>query len=455
MDMGVRLELSQKLIMTPELRQALSILQLPALELSAVIEQELVDNPVLDAECPSELPDNADLADSWSERMHSLVEYLREDNNYNAVGGEPVAREYPLERTVHFTASLAQYLELQLDLIVKSGLRHSVGQYIIGCLNDHGYLTQSTAEIAKKLNTTPALVEDVLADIQSFDPAGVGARSLKECLTIQLQRRELAQPEVFAIINGYLDEVAEARYHFIADQLQISLHTVHEAVKVIRTLNPKPGLNFVSPNQPSGYIAADVTVKLVDNDFIILLENQPPQLTLNKFYLRMIAHGEAETRKYLQAKIHAAEWLIKSIDQRNRTLYKVTEAITKLQRDFFVRGIRWLQPLTLKEVADYVGIHESTVSRAIANKYVNTPFGLFSFKTFFSAGISSSQGFISSIQIKQRIKKLVETEDVAQPLSDQKIVEVLKNEGIVVARRTVAKYREELGILSAKKRKRI
>lgn len=454
MDMGVRLELSQKLIMTPELRQALSILQLPALELSAVIEQELVNNPVLDAESQAEVPDNAELADSWSEQMSSLVEYLRDDN-YTFVAGEPVAREYPLERAVHFTASLAQYLELQLDLIVPSGLRHSVGLYIIGCLNDHGYLTQSTTEIAEKLKITSAMAENVLADIQNFDPAGVGARSLQECLTIQLQRREIIQPEVFAIVNGYLDEVAAARYHYIADRLQISLHAVHEAVKMIRTLNPKPGLNFVNSNQSNGYIAADVTVKFVGNDVVILLENQPPQLTLNKFYLRMISHGEAETRKYLQAKIHAAEWLIKSIDQRNRTLYRVTEAITKLQREFFVRGIRYLQPLTLKEVADFVGIHESTVSRAIANKYVNTPYGLFSFKTFFSAGISSSQGYISATQIKQKIKKLIEAEDVRHPLSDQKIVEKLKAEEIVIARRTVAKYREEMEILSAKKRKQI
>ncbi|WP_425058433.1 RNA polymerase sigma-54 factor [Sporomusa carbonis] len=463
MDYGLKLETTQKLIMTPQLRQAIAILQLPAMELAAMVEKELLENPVLETDVgdTGNEPEGETTAGDYDTQADTddWLEYLLNDTISG--GNQPEAGEAAQRRELAGAenVSLQDYLEMQLHFAVFNCKHLTIGKYLIGCIDDNGYLCGTTGEAAAHLGVSEALVTDVLKIIQTFDPVGVGARSLQECLLIQLEQKAAGHVNreislAAAIIGEYLDQVACGRYKQIADKLSCSTHEVQQAVDIIRTLDPKPGRAY-GGGQP-GYIVPDVTVERLNNSYIIHInDNHVPQLSINPYYRQVIREADSEARKYVEGRINSAVWLIKSIEQRRRTLYNVTEAIVNLQRGFFDHGPKFLRPLTMKKVAEQIGVHESTVSRATANKYMSTPHGLFGMHTFFTSGVQSADGEdVSASRVKRELKELVQAENPSRPLSDQAIAGLLNKRGIVVSRRTVTKYREELGILASSKRKR-
>lgn len=466
LDYGLKLETTQKLIMTPQLRQAIAILQLPATELAELVEKELLENPVLETDTdgnkdeptiePEPLTrdyDNQPEADGW-------IEYLLNGAQTAPGSGTGISETNQRREIADVEAlSLQDYLEMQLHFAVLNAGYLAVGKYLVGCIDDNGYLCGTLSEAAAQLGANEIVVGNVLQIIQTFDPVGVGARSLQECLLIQLEQKILDyKSEEFdlavAIINEHLDQVASGRFKQIADKQHCTMHEVQQAVDIIRTLNPKPGRTF-GGGQP-GYIVPDVTVERINNGYAINInDNYVPQLAINPYYRQIVRDADSDARKYVESRINAAVWLIKSIEQRRRTLYNVTEAIISLQQAFFDQGSKFLRPLTMKKVAEQVGVHESTVSRATANKYIATPHGVFGMHTFFTSGVQSADGQdVSASRVKQEIKELVAAEDQTQPLSDQALCDILNGKGIMVSRRTVAKYREELGIAASSKRKR-
>lgn len=471
LDYRLKLETTQKLIMTPQLRQAIAILQLPATELAAVIEKELLENPVLEADAVENKDEpvsdeleplnmEADRQPGTEVEADGWVEYLLSGTQTTASAqagsAEPVKQR---EIADSETVSLQNYLERQLHFAILDTGYLSIGKYLIGCIDDNGYLCETTNEVAGQLGTSEDKVIEVLKIIQTFDPVGVGARSLQECLLLQLEQREAEYDRreyalAAAVIKEHLDQVALGRYKQIADKQRCSMHEVQQAVDMIRTLDPKPGCAF-GGGQP-GYIMPDIIVERVNNEYIIHInDGHVPQLSINSYYRQIAREEESDARKYVEGRINAAVWLIKSIEQRQRTLHNVAEALVNLQQSFFDYGPKFLRPLTMKKVADQIGVHESTVSRATANKYIDTPHGVFAMNTFFTAGIHSAGGEdISASRVKQQIKELITAEDPTQPLSDQVLSEMLNGKGVMVSRRTVAKYREELSIPSSGKRKR-
>ncbi|HWQ61353.1 MAG TPA: RNA polymerase factor sigma-54 [Negativicutes bacterium] len=453
MDYGLRLELTQKLVMTPQLRQAIAILQLSSLELTEMVEQELLENPVLEAE---EKPAAEPVEEETDDKIREYFDWADYFDDGTDSGYSPRSDDKPSFTTfVSAVSTLHEHLEFQLHLTLLDESARAVGQYLVGCIDENGYLCGTVAEAAKNLGVSEDTVSTVLKVIQTFDPSGVGARDLRECLLIQAEQKGATEPLALAILDKYLDEVGAGHFKNIADKLGCTPHDVQRAVDFIRTLDPKPGRAFDGGEQPC-YIIPDVTIERVSGNYIIIInDHNVPHLTINPYYRRVVRDADSEAKKFVEGRINAAIWLIKSIEQRRRTLYNVVETIIELQHDFFDHGPKFLRPLTMKRVADKVGIHESTVSRAIANKYADTPHGLFSLRAFFSAGLQGADGeTLSAATVKRQIKELVAAEDPAQPYSDQALTEILVGRGVAVSRRTVAKYREELNIQSSSKRKR-
>jgi RNA polymerase sigma-54 factor len=447
MEFGLKLDISQKLVMTPQLCQAIAVLQLSSLELAEMVEKEILENPVLEMEESAE----AETAGEQSQEPvkdekpaeTKLDEYLEWEAYFNegVYNGEVAAVEEKrsFEGTVGEGSSLREHLELQMHLAARDEATEKIGRYLIGCLDDNGYLTINLEEAAASLTVPLGTVEAVLAMLQSFDPPGVGARDLKECLGLQLKYRDIDDPLIWAIINNHLPDVGEGRLRYIAEQLKVTPHEIQQAVDFIRTLDPKPGSAFGSGH--SAYVTPDVTIERVSGSYIILVnDSQVPRLSINPYYRRVINDIDENTRKFVEGRLNSAVWLIKSIEQRRRTLYNVAEAIVDLQRGFFDHGPKQLKPLTMKTVADRLGIHESTVSRATANKYAATPHGLFSLRTFFTSGVNSTEGeALSASTVKQAIRELIAAEPSGQPLSDQAIAQALAYTGTTISRRTVTK----------------
>lgn len=458
LDMGLNLDLSQKLVMTPQLCQAITILQLSALDLAELVQQELLDNPVLDqldlpvkdavlpvtTEAPSvPAPDYFDWADYFSEGG-SRGMYGRQDSG-----------EYEPRDVADCGMTLHEHLELQLDFCKLSQSERVCGRYLIGCIDNNGYFTGTLEDVALALKCTKESVEALLLLIQGFDPAGVGACNLQECLRIQLRQRGVRDPLVDCLIDEYLEAAASGRYAWIAGKIGATAEEVRTAMQLIRTLNPKPG-SAVSAEGPCSYVVPDITVRKIDGEYLILInDTQVPGLRINPYYKRMAKEAGGDAKNFIEGRIGSALWLIRSIEQRRQTLQKVMMTIIELQPDFFDIGSRHLLPMTMKQVADRVGVHESTVSRATANKYAATPQGLFSLRSFFSAGVSAVDGStMSATLVKREIRELVAAEDPLHPLSDQALTEQLIKAGIAVSRRTVAKYREELEIMTSCRRKK-
>ncbi|HLN64130.1 MAG TPA: RNA polymerase factor sigma-54 [Symbiobacteriaceae bacterium] len=447
---GLQMQQTQKLVMTPELRQAIAVLQLPVAELGDFIEQEMLENPCLESE-PKEEPD-----ETAAPEARKLLDYLGNDYSGGRNTQESDEDEPTFEAFTATMPTLQEHLMAQLYLAGLSPGERRIGEFLIDSLDDHGYLTISVADAADKLAVTAEQVEPVLQVIHGFDPPGVGARSLQECLLLQWATVDDGNPLVPALIEHHLDDLGEGRVTRIAEALGATPAEVQEAVDLVRTLDPKPGRRFGHANE-TRYVVPDVVVERVGRDYVVLVNETPvPKLTVSNHYRQMLnGPVDADARKFVEQKIHSALWLIKAIEQRRMTLYKVTEAIVRFQRDFFDRGVRYLRPLTLHDVADVVGVHESTVSRATSGKYVQTPAGTFELKFFFSSGVDNARGEgVAAESVKRMIADLIAKEDASEPLSDQALTDLLGKQGVNISRRTVAKYREEMGVPSSGKRKR-
>ncbi|ATW25892.1 RNA polymerase factor sigma-54 [Candidatus Formimonas warabiya] len=450
------LEQSQKLIMTPELKQAITVLTLPALELTNYIQQQLEENPVL--ELPeglageSDLPGNEDgspdlkelFADSSDLGLGPGISRERKETVF-----EPVAVQH---------SSLQDYLKFQLHIIKLTPQQSRIGEYIIDNINHEGYLTTTIPEIAEAIKVNTSDITDLLTIIKTFDPSGVGASNLGECLELQLDPSDPRYELLVELIENHLDDIAANRLVLVAKSLKISLKETQDLVSAIKTLDPKPGLQYAEEKSVE-YILPDVVIERVGNEYVVLVNDTTvPRLNINSYYRNLVRNDlkvDDSVRKFVEGKLNSAVWLIRSIEQRRITLYKVASAVVEYQREFLDKGIAFLVPLTLKEIAEKVGVHESTVSRAISSKYVQTPRGTFSWKFFFASGIVTSEGDAASANwIKKMIQDFISAENPNQPLSDQKLTDLLQGKGINISRRTVAKYREDLSIPSSSKRKR-
>lgn len=458
MGYNLQLEQSQKLIMTPQLQQAIKILQLNSLELDQFIQAQMETNPFLEFSEGSEGDEERQIEDNrlkeidWKEYSE---DYRNTRDDFNSYQGS-TENDFTYESFVSARLSLQDYLMSQFQLILpNSKIFKDIGEYIIYSLDENGYLNIPLAEIATEFNTKMSIVEGVLSLVQSLDPPGVGARNLRECLLIQIEQLGVHCRYIGRIVEEYLEEIAQNKYPMVAKKLGISVEEVQKICDFIRTLEPKPGRKFSTANH--SYIVPDVVVKKIGNEYVIIInEHYGPRLMIREDYRRILANkGDSETVKYINDKLNAATWLIKSIEQRRQTIYKVVEKILEKQRDFFDAGKKYLKPMTLKEIADEIEVHESTVSRATNGKYMETPVGTFELKYFFTSGIEGEDGEgISAESVKSFIKEIIEAENPKKPLSDSKIGEILSKKGMTISRRTVAKYRDDLQIPASSKRKR-
>jgi RNA polymerase sigma-54 factor len=463
-------KLVQKLILTPSLQQAIKLLPMSTLELADLLNQEMVENPLLE-EVPTEELQPAEQQqqdktaeqpttekpDTWDDADYEYFfgDYL--DDGYRSRTPQEVKELPPIENTLSSAASLADHLEWQLTLQTEDESLKEIGGAIIGNLDDDGYLVASVEEIAAMGEWPVTEVERALQHVQTFDPIGVAARDLQECLWLQLRHLGLEGTPTEKIITEHLRLLQNHQVPEIARKLGMTLEELKEHIEIIRNLDPKPGSRY-NPSQ-SQYVIPDVYVVKVEDQYVAALNEEGlPQLRISPVYRRLLdksgVEANDETRAYVKDKFRSALWLIKSVDQRQKTIHKVATSIINFQREFLDHGIEYLRPLVLRDVANDIGMHESTVSRVVNNKYMHTPQGVFEMKFFFHSGISSSYGdSVSSVTIKQRIRKIIENEDPRKPLSDSKIVSILQKEGLMLARRTIAKYREELKIPTSNQRK--
>ena len=463
-------KLVQKLILTPSLQQAIKLLPMSTLELADMLNQEMVENPLLEEVPTEELQPAeqqqqdkaaeqpaAEKPDTWDDADYEYFfgDYL--DDGYRSRTPSEVKELPPIENTLSSSASLSDHLLWQLSLGTDNEQVKEIGSAIIGNLDDDGYLVASVEEIAAMGEWPVADVERALQHLQTFDPIGVAARDLQECLWLQIRHLGLEGTPTEKIVTEHLRLLQNHQVPEIARKLGMSIDDLKEHVEIIRNLDPKPGSRF-NPSQ-SQYVIPDVYVIKVEDQYVAALNEEGlPQLRISPVYRRLLdkTQGEQndETRAYVKDKFRSALWLIKSVDQRQKTIHKVATSIINFQREFLDHGIEYLRPLVLRDVANDIGMHESTVSRVFNNKYMHTPQGVFELKYFFHSGISSSYGeSVSSVTIKQRIRKIIENEDPRKPLSDSKIVSILQKEGLMLARRTIAKYREELKIPTSNQRK--
>ena len=472
-------KLSQSLLMTPQLQQAIKLLQLGRLEYIQEIQKELLENPVLeevreneerqaaaasnenannakeDNQTPSK--DNQDSPVAWED----YIAHFNDSSGASYQKGTIDFSERPsIEATMTKTESLHEYVASQVRHAEVQNEEQDIVLHIIGNLDRNGYLVVTHEEIARACSCSLEDVQRVVDNvIRPLDPPGVGARDLRECLLIQLENIGMGEGLAAKIVSAHLDKLEKRKYDQIAKVEEVAVEEVYQAVAAIRSLEPRPGRQFA--DEETRYIVPDIYVYKDEDtgEYIISLnEDGLPKLRVSSYYLDLLRNKDAQNvpnREYLTERLKAASWLIKSIHQRQHTIYKVTESIVKFQKAFFEEGIEKLKPLVLKDVAEDIGMHESTVSRVTTNKYVHTPQGVFELKYFFTSGIKTAEGEVSSSSIKEKIKAIIAAEDPKKPISDQKIVETLKEENITIARRTVAKYREALGILSSSKRKRL
>src|SRR5437773_762657 len=477
-------KLTQQLVMTPQLQQAIKLLQLSRVELEEMVVKELQENPALEegpaeeAESGSEQPrpetplsapdDSSELVLnrelSAVDKIGTLdwQEYL--DTHSNSIHGSLTAEatsedgdsppSWENSRTKKTT--LEDHLIWQLRLSKITERESNIGLYVIQNLNENGYLVLSREEISNATGSSPEEVEAVLTRIHFFDPVGVAAQDLRECLLIQLDNLHLSDSLATKIIANYLHFLESKRYEKLAKDLLVSIDEIAEAAHLIATLEPKPSRGFEQDEVRT--VLPDVFVEKIGDEYVIFLNDDGvPRLRVNSLYRRLAGQegaAEEQARQYLQEKVRAAHWLIKSIQQRQQTLFRVTQSIFKFQLEFLDHGVSHLKPMVLRDVAEDIDMHESTVSRATANKYVHTPQGLFELKFFFQSGLRSGNGEdVASESVKEKIRGIIAAEDQRKPYSDQHIAAMLSTDSIEIARRTVAKYREAMGILPSSKRR--
>ena len=489
--------LTQSLVLAPQLQQSLALLQAPTLELKALVEQELQQNPVLeeaavtetdlqerltrDGEAPAEVADPAeppaDLnfdpatekseasdapVDDFQAEFEKLVQLDQEWRDHFSQTNSPIrASAEDEERRQFMFDSIVAPTSLQgmlLEQVRESNLREEewpIAETVIGNIDDYGYFKATFEELAASTSVPAEKIAEVLTVIQSFDPPGVGARDLRECLMIQLQRSRQENTLEYRIVRDYMEALGKRRIPEIARGTACELDEVQEALERIARLEPRPGRAYLPDNDQ--YVLPEVFVQRAGEDFLVTNNNEHiPHLRISNTYKDLMAAGEnsAEVRNYIREKIRAGKFLIKSLHQRQATILNIAKEIVKRQRDFMEKGVAHLKPLTMVQVAEVVGVHETTVSRAVSGKYMQTPQGIFEMKYFFTAGIQTATGDgVSNTSVKDMIAEIFKGEDTTKPLSDQEVVKMLKEKGIVIARRTVAKYRTELNILPSNLRK--
>ncbi len=467
MNFNLNLVQTQKLVMTPELKQAIEILQFNSMELNDFIQDEMLSNPVLKNENqpnthgeeqpvqPVETQKTLDTKEIFDKiDWKDTADEYRNERYSRYQGGDQDEVNY--DNFVASEDTLMDHLLEQLELSKLDGFEKEVGAFLIQMINDNGYIDVPLDEVAIRFAMTEEEVEDVLFFLQGFEPMGVCARDLRECLLIQLSNSTINNPVAREIVDQYLDDLGRNKLSKIAKELSVGIEDVKEAIETIRTLEPKPGRMFASLRSVR-YITPDVYIRKMENEYVVVVnDSAAPRLRISNFYKKMLSEGDVNDNavEYINKKLVDALKLIKSIEQRRNTIYRVVNAILKAQYDFFEKGPVHLKTLTLKDIADEVGVHESTVSRAVNGKYLQCPRGLYEIKYFFQSGVSSVYGDgVSAESIKTVIKDLIENENPKKPLSDQHVSDELNKLGIKISRRTVAKYRDELGILSTSKRK--
>jgi RNA polymerase sigma-54 factor len=497
LELKQHLKMTQQLVMTPQLQQAIKLLQLSRMELVDLVRTEMTENPMLEGADENDeqaVPDGAspaEAAEIEAKPEHKEAEKAEEvkgEEGANEIDWDQYLDHYQLqghtapsnrgladeelpgyEATLTKKTDLVDHLVWQLRLSNFTPEEEQVAMLIIGNLDDDGYFKMPPVdgELEEAITRNPLVrvsfeagvgiefAENVLKKVQLLDPMGIAARDLRECLLLQIRHINADTPEIVAIVERHLKHLESKNYGAIAKDLKISIDEVVKAVKVISRLEPKPGRQYTA--EDAQYITPDVYVhKMGDKYVTVLNDDGLSKLRISGMYRAALKNGEAgKAKEYIQEKLRSAVWLIRSIHQRQRTIYKVTESIVKFQRDFLDKGIAHLKPLILRDVAEDIGMHESTVSRVTTNKYVHTPQGIYELKFFFNSAINKTGGDeIASEAVKNHIRQIVAAEDPKHPHSDQKIVEILKGQNIEIARRTVAKYREVLGILPSSKRKK-
>lgn len=450
--------LAQSQVLSPQMRQSLEILQATALELQQMVRQELETNPVLEEEPPEEAPETEDAAEE-DEAQELEAERLQEDwSDFSAQGAvdpEAEARRMRFLEGVAPAETLAGHLESQFGRLALDPVQRRVASLLIGNLDENGYLAASPEEVADEAGAETAEAVEMLHTLQTMDPPGVGARDLAECLSLQLARLGPDYAAAKSIVKNHLDLLGRKKFAEIASALGISQEQVREAGALIAKLNPKPGRAFAG--EAAQALSPDVIIEKVGDDYAVsLVRDNIPHLRISRSYRDLLGEsgGTPEVRGYLRDKIRGGKFIIKSIQQRQQTILAIAREIAARQRPFLEEGVSALVPMTMAQVAQVVGVHETTVSRAIAGKTVATPQGVFEMKFFFTTGYTTADGAeVSNTSVKDAIAALIRAENAHKPLSDQQIMDKLKADGLPVARRTVAKYREALGFLPSHLRK--
>lgn len=429
------LEQTQKLALTPELIQSIKILQLNSAELESFVEEQIMVNPVLERE-PETKDDTQAMTSGYARERKQGVPF--ETNDINRI-------------------TLSEHLMFQLQFIKCGKKCSAAARFIIESLDDNGYMTLNPDEIAKATDVSVQTVRAALEIVRDMDPAGVGAFDISDCLILQLKAAGTYSEDKGRIIHEFLNEVALNRLGQISRATGLQTGEIQNIVDEIRSLDPKPGRAFASSDE-TRYIVPDVYLEKENGEYRVLLsENSGPKISINSYYTDLMndCMNDEQLKVYLSEKIKAATWLIKSIEQRKKTIYNIASAIVRYQQDFFEYGEKYLKPLVLRQIAEETDVHESTVSRTINGKYIYTPKGVFELKYFFTSGVAGNGGEgVSSNSVKMQIREIIEAENPSRPLSDQKISDMLNSKGVEISRRTVAKYREEMGIFSSQQRKR-
>jgi len=441
MGFGLWQEQTQRLIMTTQMKQAIEVLQCSSVELHEYIANEVEQNPVAEME-----PVPAEFMQSWSQRtavgQTGSSRGLASDNRPS------------LEQTVRTEINLLEAMESQIRVCQTSPVVCHVARYLIGCMNDNGYITETDEQVVRQLGVSLATVEEAVRLLQTCDPVGIAARDLQECLLLQMDLvAEPQRPLVEACIRHHLEDIAGGRFTYIAKALGAPMREVQQAIDALRKLNPKPGLMYAGGTPQ--YIIPDVVVEQAGDRFVVITNDTSlPSVRISPSYLKLMKRQDAATRQFLAKKFQGVEWLLRCIEQRRVTLYRVAEAIVDVQQMFFWQGASGMKPLTLRKIADRLDVHESTVSRATRGKYMQTPRGVYEMRFFFTAVLQGDDGVTSAQAAKHAIRQCVGGEDSAHPLSDEAIVKMMAEIGIHISRRTVAKYRDELKIPSSGQRRR-
>lgn len=442
----IELKQKQELIMTQELRQSIEILQYNSLELKDFLSKEMLENPVLELE------------ESFDDSRVNWDEYVKQDSNSSSYSSyDSDNEEYNIESFIEYKENLYDYLLSQLIMVDTSEEEFEVSDYLISNIDSKGYLKINIEEMNEELKIGKDMIYKCIKIVQSFDPIGVGAFDLRDCLMIQLNYLEVKNDLIVKLVDSYLEDISKNRLVKISNELNVDIQEVQKAVEFISKLSPNPGSGFYEKNiSDLKYITADAYVLNIDGKIEVIVEDSvSSRLNISSFYKDILLNSKDEDAKeYLQNRLDKALWVIKSIEQRRQTIKKVVNSIIKHQKEFFIKGKDNINPLTLKEVAEDIQMHESTVSRVTSNKYIETDRGLYELRYFFNSKIEGLDEDISSLDIKSKISKIIKEEDKKKPFSDQKITDILKADGVKISRRTIAKYREELEIPSSTMRKK-